>query len=193
MRRTIPILLASLLLASPAFADSQTRNPTSDEAVSGTWTGSGGTRYTLVDDHADTVGADLLTHGTTAGVLTFGYSAFTVPTGATINAVRVNYYDQKTASQANTFGGRLKVNGTYYNAATHNPANGVWTTRTDSWATNPNTGAAWTVADVNGAGGAPLQAFGVNSGTDASPTIRLASIQIQVDYTLPALLSRRRR
>ena len=58
------------------------RNPTSDEAVSGTWTGTAGSRFAVVDDYPDSSGADELTHGTTAGNLTFGFSAFAVPAGA---------------------------------------------------------------------------------------------------------------
>jgi hypothetical protein len=197
MKRHAAMFLSGILLVllgiSLAQAVTQTRAPTGDEAVSGTWTGSASTRYTLVDDHPDSAGTDSLTHGTTAGNITFTYTAATIPTGANISAVRVLYYDQKTASQGATVGARLKVNGTYYNAATHNPANGTWTLRTDEWATNPNTSAAWTVTDVNGSGAAPLQAIGIVS-SDASPTIRLSSIMLEVVYTeATTLLWRRRR
>ena len=51
----------------------QTRNPTSDEAASGTLSGSAGTRWGLVDDYPDTTGADVLTFGTTAASITFGF------------------------------------------------------------------------------------------------------------------------
>jgi hypothetical protein len=161
-----------------------TRAPTSDEAVSGTWSGSAGSRYTVVADHPDATGSSELTHGTTAGNLTFGFSALNVPSGASVAAVRVDYYDYKTASQACNIGARLKVGGSYYNASTHNPGNGSANRalRTDSWTVNPATGVAWTVDDVNGAGAAPLQAFGWIS-TDASPTVVLASIQVRVEYT----------
>lgn len=167
----------------------QTRAPTSDENVTGTWTGSAGSRWTVVDDHPDAGGTDSLTHGTTAGVLTFGFSAFTVPSDATITSVSVDYYDIKSASQACTFGGRLKVGASYFNAATHNPAQ-TRTLRTDTWATNPATSAAWTVAQVNGtAGSNNLAAFGYNSGSDASPTILTSSIQLRVTYTVPTAVT----
>jgi hypothetical protein len=169
----------------------QTRNPTGDEAVSGTWTGSAGTRYTVVDDYPDTGGTDELTHGTaTAGNLTFTFSAFTLPTIATAITVLVDYYDYKTASQTCNIAARLKVNGTYYASSTHNPANGSAnrTQRTDTFATNPNTGAAWTVADVNGSGSNPLQAFGWVS-SDANPSIVLSSIRIRVTYTADYVLN----
>lgn len=163
-----------------------TANPTSDEAVSGTWTGSVGTRYTLVDDHPDATGVDKLVHGTTAGNLTFGFTAFTIPAGSTSISVQVIYYDDKNASQACNVGGRLKVGGNYYNASTHNPTSGVFTLRTDSWANNPKTATAWTVDDVNGVGANALQAFGWVS-TDASPSIDLTSVIVQVTYTPPVV------
>jgi uncharacterized membrane protein len=166
----------------------QTRNPTSDDAVSGTWNGSAGTRYTVVDDYPDTTPTDTLLHGTTAGNLTFGFSAFSIPSNATSISVQVLYYDQKTASQAAASAGRLKVGGSYYNATTHNPATS-YTSRSDNWATNPKTGAAWTPAQVNGTDGTnDLQAFGFYS-SDASPTINYSSVQLQVTYSVAYTLT----
>ena len=164
----------------------KTRNPTGDGTFSGTWTGSAGSRWQSVDDHPDSSGADKLTHGTTAGRSTFTFTAFDVPTGSVVNSVQVLYYDQKTGSQAASWGAFLRVNAT--DRATndaHNPANLVWTLRTATYSTNPATSAAWTVDDVNGVGSNPLQGFGTIA-TDASPTCELASIQLLVDYTPPA-------
>jgi hypothetical protein len=164
----------------------KTRNPTGDGTFSGTWTGSAGSRWQSVDDHPDSTGADKLTHGTTAGRGTFTFTAFDVPTGSVITNVQVLYYDQKTGSQASSWGAFLRVNAV--DQATndaHNPANLVWTLRTATYTNNPATGAAWTVNDVNGSGTQPLQGFGVIA-TDASPTCELASIQLVVNYTPPA-------
>ncbi|MBI4164304.1 MAG: hypothetical protein HY508_01060 [Acidobacteria bacterium] len=166
------------------MADTADQNPTSDEAVSGTWDGTAGSRYTVVNDHPDSSGSSFLTHGTTAGNLTFGFSAFSIPAGSTITNVQVIYYDQKTASQSAAAAGRLKVGGNYYNASTHNPANGTWTLRTDTWTTNPKSAVNWTVDDVNGSGSNNLQAFGFFS-SDASPTVRFSSVIVRVTYTLP--------
>lgn len=165
----------------------ETRNPTSDVSVVGTWTGSAGTRYTVIDDYPDTTGADELTVGTVAGHLVCGFSALSIPAGSTIVSVAVNYYDYKNGSQASAAAGALRVNGTIYNATTHNPANGSAsrTQRTDTWTTNPATGAAWTVADVNGTGSSPLQAFGFFS-NDASPTITFSSVRLTIDYAVQA-------
>jgi hypothetical protein len=164
----------------------QTRNPTGDGTFTGTWTGSAGSRWQSVDDHPDSTGADKLTHGTAvAGRSTFTFSAFTVPAGATITNVQVLYYDQKTASQAASWGAFLRVNSV--DQATndaHNPANATWTLRTATYTNNPATGSPWTVADVNGSGSSPLQGFGTIA-TDASPTCELASIQLVVNYEEP--------
>lgn len=162
----------------------QTRNPTSDASVAGTWTGTAGSRWTLVDDHPDSGGTDVLTHGTTAGNIMFGFSAFTVPAGSTAISIQVLYYDRKSANQTSNIAGRLNVNGTFNNVASHNPANGVLTLRTDNWANNPKTSTAWTVNDVNGVGTNGLTGFGLIS-TDASPTVSVSSIQLQVTYTPP--------
>jgi phage gp45-like len=142
----------------------------------------------VVDDYPDTTPTDTLLHGTTAGNLTFGFSAFSIPSNATSISVQVLYYDQKTASQAAASAGRLKVGGSYYNATTHNPATS-YTSRSDDWATNPKTGAAWTPAQVNGTDGTnDLQAFGFFS-NDASPTINFSSVQLQVTYSVAVTLT----
>ncbi len=162
----------------------QNRAPTSDQSVSGTWTGSAGSRYAVVDDYPDASGADYLTHGTTAGYITFGFSAFSIPAGSTGISVQVRYYDKKNASQGCAVAGRMVVGGSPYNASTHNPANGTWTVRSDDWANNPKTAAAWTVDDVNGVGANALQQFGWYA-SDANPVIDLSCIEVQVTYTPP--------
>lgn len=162
----------------------QTRNPTSDIAVTGTLSGSAGSRWTLLDDYPDTSGADVLTFGTTAATIVCGFSAFTVPAGSTDLSVQVLYYDGEAANGANNCSGRLRVGGSNFNAATHNPSGTTYTSRTDNFATNPQTGAAWTVDQVNGVGNNALQGFGIHS-TDSSPTFRVSSIQLQVTFTEP--------
>lgn len=164
----------------------KTRAPTSDFGTGGTIAySSGSTGYTLVNDYPDT--ADPLTSyvtlGTTANsFIAFGFSAFDVPTaGTSITSVVVDFTDEEAATGVNTATARIRVNGTYYdNASNHNPST-TTTTRSYSWTTNPATGAAWTVADVNGTGTNPLQAFGV-IGADSNPTWRIGSIRLAVNY-----------
>jgi hypothetical protein len=168
------------------------RNPTGDASVVGTWTGTAGNRWTGVNDHPDEAGTTFITHGTTAGNLMFKTSGIAIPAGSTISGVRVIYYDFKNASQACTFGARIRVGTGYYNAATHNPGNGIAniTLREDVWATNPRTGSGWTVDQVNGVGDNILAEFGYNSGADANPSISTSSIQLLVEYTdLPATIT----
>lgn len=181
MRFLFFILIFALIFGvAPIYADTQTRNPITDEAVSGTWTGSVGTRFTVVDDYPDTAGTDELVHGTTtAGNLTFTAVPFVVPLDATSISVSVKYYDYKNGSQSASIAGRLKVSGSYFASAAHNPTNGAAnrTQRTNTWATNPNTAAAWTPLEVNA-----IQAFGWVA-TDVNPSIALSSVQLEVTYT----------
>lgn len=163
---------------------SVTRAPTSDESETGTWSGgSVGNRFAVVDDHPDSTGVDELTHGTTAGRLTFGYSTLSIPATAFNIVVFVDYYDYKNGSQIATVSGAIKVGGSYFTAGNHTPGNGSATraVRLAQYSTNPATVANWTPADINGTGANPLQAFGWSS-NDASPTLTFSSIQLRVDY-----------
>ena len=164
-----------------------TRAPTSDFATGGMVAYSSGTTgYNLVNDYPET--ADPLTSyvtlGTTANsFIAFNFTAFSLPAGATISSVAVQYTDQKSGRLVDTAAARLRIGGTYYDATTHS-VGFVTATREDVWATNPATAAAWTVADVNGTGANPLQNFGV-IGPDSNPVWWLGSIQIVVNYTPP--------
>lgn len=172
----------------------QTRDPTSELAVSGTWTDTSTTRWPKVDDYPDSGNpiTDGITHGTTtAGNINFGFSAFTVPAGSTAISVQVLYYDFKNGSQACNITAQLRIGSTptTHNLGTnHNPGNGngAIAQRTDDFGTtNPKSGSAWTVDDVNGVGTNGLVGFGWVS-TDANPSITLSCIQLQVTYTPPA-------
>jgi hypothetical protein len=164
----------------------QTRNPTSEVAVTGTWRGT--SRHLLLDDHPDSgnPAADLTTCSA-AGTLVLGFSAFTIPANSTAISVQVLYYDFKNGSQGSVAGSLIRCNDTTNRlSATHNPGNGnaAIALRSDNYATNPKSGQAWTVDDVNRVGTNGLTAFGL-SVTDASPTVVVSSAQIQVTYTPP--------
>lgn len=162
-----------------------TRAPTSDYDIIGTWNGSAGTRYTVIDDYPDSAGTDELTVGTIAGYLVCGFSSPSIPAGSTINSITVDYYDYKNGVGVAGLAAALSVGGTIYNATYHDPANATRTSRSDVFTTNPATSTAWTVDDINGTGANPLQAFGVRS-NDANPTITISSVQLTIDYTAPA-------
>ena len=154
-----------------------TRAPTSDEYTSGGWTGG----WADVDDYPDQVST---MSGTvyTAATKRFGFTAFDVPAGSTAITVTMRIWHFDTGSGACAFKPCLKVNGTQYDHGTVIPTYGDAVNNSASWATNPDTAAAWTVADVNGSGSNPLQAFGIQV-TDNTPTIQIASIQLEVEYT----------
>jgi hypothetical protein len=118
-----------------------------------------------------------------------GFSAFTVPANSTAISVQVLYYDFKNGSQGSVAGSCIRCNDTTNrnSATTHNPGNGNANIalRTDDYTTNPKSGAAWTVDEVNGVGPNGLTAFGVRV-TDASPTVAFSSVQLRVTYTPPS-------
>lgn len=160
------------------------RNPTSDIGANGTWTGSFGTRYQSVDDHPDTTGADVLTHGTAAGNISFGFTAFDVPATTTgIERVSVVAYMKKNSAAAVAIGGRIRVAGVNYVTAEVDLTEEYALYRF-SYTTNPNTTVAWTRDDVNGVSATDLEVFGLTC-SDANPTIALASIQLEVQYCMP--------
>lgn len=166
-----------------------TRNPTSDISATGTWTGTAGTRFQSINDYPDS-GNPInsgLTHGTTAGALVLGFSAFSIPAGSTAISVQVQYFDFKNGSQSSAARSLIRCNDTTdRTSGTHNPGNGNANiaSRSDNFATNPKSGVAWTVDDVNGVGTNGLTAFGLGA-SDASPTITFSSVQLQVTYTPP--------
>jgi hypothetical protein len=166
----------------------QTRAPISDVSVTGSWTGSNGTRYQAVDDFPDT-SVDSLTHGITGGVLRMGFTPFTVPAGSTIIAVRIKYYVDEPAAGTNSVRARMEIGTAAY---TQSSQTGIPTAPAApalivyERTTNPENGSApWTVDQVNGVGAAALQPiFGIGS-ADANPTVRFWSAQIEVEYTEP--------
>lgn len=164
---------------------SDTRAPTSDIAVTGSITGTANSRYTYVDDYADTTPTDYLEFGTATSTIVFGFTAFSIPSDATITNVQVQYYDAEPSNGTNSVAGRLRVGSTDYNASTHNPSGTTYTSRTDTWTQNPATSAAWTYDEVNGTDATTthrLNGFGVHSG-DSNPVFRVSCIRLVCNYT----------
>jgi hypothetical protein len=149
-----------------------TRDPSSFDASSGTWSS---TEPAIINDYPDS-SSTYLTHGTTAGNATWNISAPTVPTGATNISVSVKFYSEKTASPGCNMGGRIKIGSNYYNGSTQAQSTSP-TLYTTQWTTNPATSAAWTASEANA-----IAAIGVVS-TDASPTIYLYSVLLEITYT----------
>lgn len=145
-----------------------------------------------MDDYPSQGSSDQLNHGTTAGHIKFSFAPFSIPVGSTAISVQVLYYDYKNGGAAAQVGAALRLGSTPtdHNAATHNPGNGIANIalRTDNFATNPKSGAAWTVNDINGSGTNFLVGFGWRS-TDANPVVSFTSILLQVTYTPPPVIS----
>lgn len=170
----------------------QQRLPTGDGDVSGTWTvtpSSPTTRYDKVDDPIGSPD-DNTTYivGTVVGRSLFTYSAFSVPSNATITNLTLTYrHRDQVSTGTNNIRSSLKVNGTYYTTDPGINANNsltVWAYRSYAWTTNPDTGAAWTVADINGTGSNPLQQWGVYT-SDATPDVAVTQVYATVNYRVP--------
>jgi hypothetical protein len=159
--------------------------PTSDEATVGTWTKSAGASYFGCVDETPASDVDYITCTALAGGRgrqTFGFAAFAIPAGSAQIQVHVYNRDRDASIAGSNVGGALKVNGTYYDAAGRDPTT-AYVNYVDSWATNPNTGLAWTVDDINGAGANPLQAFGVTT-NDTTPNVSCSQCYIEVVYDI---------
>lgn len=115
----------------------------------------------------------------------FNFSSFSVPAGATISnlTIYVRASDNGASGSGNIYES-VKVNGNYYNANSQSPSGSGYTTYSNSWNTNPATGSAWTLADINGTGANPLQQFGAYS-DDLTPNVRVSMVYAQVNYTSP--------
>lgn len=164
--------------------------PTSDDATVGTWTKSTGASFFGCVDETPASDVDYITCTALAGGRgrqTFGFAAFAIPAGSA--QIRVNVYnrDKDASSAVSNVGGALKVNGTYYDAAGTDPTT-AYVNYVDSWATNPNTGLAWTVNDINGTGANPLQAFGVTT-SDTTPNVSCSQCYIEVVYDIQRQLT----
>lgn len=70
----------------------------------------------------------------------------------------------------------IRINGVDYFGAEHNP-NGAWTTYTETWATNPATGGAWTIDDIASLR-LVLGLYAVNNWTSQCTQIKLS-----IDHT----------
>ena len=176
----IPVAPPQALGTDPASP--QLRYPTSDEATTGTWTMTGGGDYHSCLDEAVLNTADYITC-TAVGRQTFGFTAYAIPAGCTITSVVVVMCTVRHGANVGRMGGELKVGGNYYGGLGHTPYESPeWGYFTRSWATNPKSGAAWTLNDVNGIGVNALQAFGVYS-DDCTPTVSCAQCWLQVYFT----------
>jgi len=112
----------------------------------------------------------------------FDFLPFNVPSGSSITSVRLRArFRLSTAGGNNHVRGILKVNNVTYNSNPEDVWYGAYQDETWTWTTNPNTGSAWTVDDVNGIGSNPLQTFGYECLT--LQTLLCTQVYIEVIFT----------
>ncbi len=143
-----------------------------------------GANFWSVVDEVSANDTDYYTMVTNAGGrLTVTAPAATIPTGSTIQNVTI-YYRGNNGGTA-SFRPSLKIGATYYDATGTVQDPSAWTTYNDVYTTNPKTGVAWVVSDVNRVGGDSanyLNAFGTAS-TDCNPDNTISWLYIVINYT----------
>ena len=171
----------------------QDRYPTSDDSITGTWALVPTSPTTKWDKVDETPADDDTSYAycSAVGRARFGFSVFSVPAGSTINYLLIIYRHKKVSGAGCNIRSCLKVGGNTYDTTDPgvNPTNGTWNDTAGTYNTNPKTGVAWTVDDVNGVGANALQAFGVNV-TDSNPPPFCTQCFARVDYT-PSATDRR--
>lgn len=167
--------------ATPTFL------PTGNGTTS-TWTANGAaTVWQSVDDAVDTCDNDT-TYASKAdsdGQQFFTFTTPTVPGGSTINSVSVKVCYRAGSSSFVLYRTGLRVGGTnYYNTGV-TVSSTTYTSPTATWITNPRTGVAWTVNDVNGVGANALQEFGVSATVmSAGESFRVSAVYMKIDYAV---------
>jgi hypothetical protein len=159
---------------------SQTRVPTADGDIRGTWNTS-----PCWDDIDETSydDVDYMTGTTTvtgSAYMLFNFSPFSLPAGAVITDLTIYYRAREVSNGFSNILPCIMVNGNRYNGTGVDP-NNSFTTRSHSYTTNPNTRLAWTPEDLNGTGPNPLQQFGVYS-SDLDPDVQVSMVYAQVNY-----------
>ena len=157
--------------------DYQTRVPTGDGDTSGTWN-----TAPCWDDVDETSAndTDYMTGTSSSSYKLFTFSPFSIPGGSSIGELTIHVRAKDASYGTNNIRPSIKVNGTRYNyeIGGSNPGTS-WTTYSYSYSTNPATGAAWEVDDINGTGSNPLEQFGVYS-SDLSPDIDVSMVYAEV-------------
>ncbi len=174
---------------SGTYTLAQSRSPTGQGINSGVWTPSTGSNSTCIDD-IDVQGtsgdADYITSPTATGGGWdgFTFTAFSVPSTAKITNVIVYERAKKTASQADSINEFIYVGAVSYNGTARAGTTTI-TPYSNTWTTNPATGANWTYDEVNGTDATVahrLNQFGITS-TDLSPSVITYMMMIEVNYT----------
>ena len=165
------------------------RLPVGDSATQ--WSRSAGTyNFALVDDPVGSPDEDATYTYASTGYYKdyFNFLPFNVPANGTITSIVLRErFRTSTAGGTNHMRGILKVNGVTYYSSAEDAWYGAYTDEIWSWSTNPNTGLAWTVDDVNGVGSNPLQTFGYECLTLQTLLCTQAYIEVNGTWSPPPI------
>jgi hypothetical protein len=163
-------------------SQNQQRVPNSDDSNTGAFTSS---QFWSKVDETSADDSNYITGVTdTGGRCTFGSSSFSIPSNAVITDLTIYFRHKRADWGTAKAGASIKAGSTYYDNLGMVTPGDNWTTSNYTASTNPDTGLAWTVADINGTGSHPLQGFGVSS-NDFNPNVRFSMVYAQVNYTVP--------
>ncbi len=165
-------------------ADSQTRVPTGDGDIRGTWDTSpcwDDVDETTPDDDDYMTGVATVGSGPNRSAYKlFDFSAFSVPDGSYIQDLTVYIRVEDASSGTNNIMPYIKVGGSFYSGDSIDPGSD-WTTYSYTWDENPRSHSSWTADDINGSGWNALQRFGVYS-TDLDPDVLVSMVYTKVNY-----------
>ncbi|PLX74058.1 MAG: hypothetical protein C0614_12235, partial [Desulfuromonas sp.] len=173
------LVLEALCGAALVHADTVNRYPTGDFAANFTTLVGAASHFDAVDDAVADGSATYVEANADLEIDLFSFPAFSVPAGATNIAVSVTYVAQKGGALASSLAPYIRVSGADYTGTAVDPVNGTFTQYSHTWAQNPNTSSAWSIAEVNGTA---LQYFGLVA-LDTTQPPQVTQAYITVTYT----------
>jgi len=117
------------------------------------------------------------------------YNLPEIPSGSIINSVTTYIVVRNDVSGRGNYATTIKTNATVYDGTTYSPSLLAWNTYSTTYTTNPNTGAAWTVAQIDALqiGVKMMGEYDAGAGTYLAG--RCTQVYAVVDYTPPPTVS----